>query len=159
MRALVYDQFVYDNPGGEGQFRVRDFRLYLSSLSFRQGEKPYAAPDRYHLLRFDNEDKTHSITLPEVLHCFVEGVLRQGDDVSPLVYHVGFSENAREVEFMLPPGGFAGGDHEVHLIVDLAKFFDGTALIDIQALPSVKFNRADAEMQADNYAIMITLAF
>ncbi|WP_170327909.1 MbnP family protein [Ruegeria arenilitoris] len=198
---LVYDQFVYDNPGGGGQFRVRDFRFYLSNLSLTQGEKSYAEPDSYHLLRFDNEDKTHSITLPEVplksvdtvqfligvdpaangsievrgdldpnsqmawnwevgyKFVVVEGALKQGDDVSPLVYHVGFSENAREVEFMLPPDVLVSDDPEVHLIVDLAKFFDGTAQIDMQALPSVKFNRADAEILADNYAIMITLAF
>ncbi|WP_170333919.1 MbnP family protein [Ruegeria arenilitoris] len=89
----------------------------------------------------------------------VEGALIQGNDVSPLVYHVGFSEDAREIEFMLLPDVFADGDHEVHLIVDLAKFFDGTAQVGIQALPTVKFNRTDAEMLADNYAIMITLTF
>ncbi|MFY2822881.1 MbnP family protein [Ruegeria sp. MALMAid1280] len=198
---LVCDQLVYDNPGGDGQFRVRDFRFYLSNLSLGQGDETFAEPDSYHLLRFDNEDRTHSITLPEVplksvdtvqiligvdpaangsievrgdldpnsqmawnwevgyKFVVVEGALKLGEDVVPLVYHVGFSENAREVEFMLPPDVFADGDHEVHLIVDLAKFFDGTAQIDMQALPSVKFNRADAEILADNYAIMITLAF
>ncbi len=200
-QPLVYDQFVYDNPGGDGQFRVRDFRFYLSNLSLGQGDEAYAEPDSYHLLRFDNEDRTHSITLPEVplksvdtVHFLigvdpeangsievrgdldpnsqmawnwevgykfvvVEGALKQGEDVVPLVYHVGFSENAREVEFMLPPDVFTSDDPELHLIVDLAKFFDGTAQVDMQALPSVKFNRADAEMLADNYAIMITLAF
>jgi len=198
---LVYDQFVYDNPGGEGQFRIRDFRFYLSNLSFGHGGETYAEPDSYHLVRFDNADKTHSITLTEVPlpavdsvrfligvdpaantsieargdldpnsqmawnwevgYKFVvfEGALQVGEDVLPLVYHVGFSENAHEVAFSLPPEVLADGNDEVHLIVDLAKLFDNAARIDMQALPSVKFDRADAEMLARNYATMINPAF
>ncbi|WP_170517239.1 MbnP family protein [Ruegeria atlantica] len=198
---LIYDQFIYDNPGGQGQFRVRDFRFYLSNLSFGHGDETYAEPESYHLLRFDNADNAHSITLPavplpsietvrfligvdpaanssievrgdldpnsqmawnwEVGYKFVvfEGALQVGGDVSPLVYHVGFSENAREVEFSVPAEVLADGKQEVHLTVDLAKLFDNAAQIDMQALPSVKFNRTDAEVLASNYANMIAPSF
>ncbi|MEW2916187.1 MbnP family protein [Ruegeria sp. ANG10] len=198
---LIYDQFIYDNPGGQGRFRVRDFRFYLSNLSFGHAGETYAEPDSYHLLRFDNVDSAHSITLPavplpsietvrfligvdpaantsievrgdldpnsqmawnwEVGYKFVvfEGALQVGEDVSPLVYHVGFSENAREVEFTVPAEILVGGKQEVHLTVDLAKLFDNAAQIDMQALPSVKFNRADAEVLANNYATMVAPSF
>ena len=198
---LVYDQFVYDNPGGEGQFRVRDFRFYLSNLTFGHGDMTYAEPDSYHLLRFDNTDKAHSIELPElplpsvetirfligvdpeangsieargdldpnsqmawnweVGYKFVafEGALQIGEDVFPLVYHVGFSENAHEVVFTLPPEILANGNDEVHLNVDVAALFDSVAQIDMVKLPSVKFNRADAETLARNYATMIAPAY
>ncbi len=198
---LVYDQFVYDNPGGTGQFRVRDFRFYLSNLSFGQGDQTFAEPESYHLLRFDNADKTHSITLPEVPltsidtvrfligvdpaanesidvrgdldpnsqmawnwevgYKFVvfEGALQVDQDVSPLVYHVGFSENAREVAFSLPADVLTEANGQIHLTVDPTKLFDGIARVDMQALPSVKFNRSDAAMLANNYATMIAPAF
>lgn len=198
---LVYDQFVYDNPGGAGQFRVRDFRFYLSNLSFGQGDQTFAEPNSYHLLRFDNADKTHSITLPEVPvasidtvrfligvdpaanksievrgdldpnsqmawnwevgYKFVvfEGALQVDQDVSPLVYHVGFSENAREVAFSLPSDVLTEANGQIHLTVDPGKLFDGSARVDMQALSSVKFNRTDAEMLANNYAAMIAPAF
>lgn len=198
---LVFDEFVYENPGGSGTFRVRDFRFYLSNLTLSQEGTPFAQPDSYHLLRFDNPDKSHLITLNdvplgaidhvrfligvdpdangsieargdldpnsqmawnwEVGYKFVvfEGALRVGDNVSPLVYHVGFSENAREVAFALPPGLSANDGTAVHLTVDLAKLFDGPVQIDMEALSSVKFNRADAKILADNYATMIDPAF
>ncbi|WP_170507223.1 MbnP family protein [Ruegeria arenilitoris] len=198
---LIYDQFIYDNPGGQGLFRVRDFRFYLSNLSFGHGDETYAEPESYHLLRFDNADSAHSITLPavplpsietvrfligvdpaanssievrgdldpnsqmawnwEVGYKFVvfEGALQVGEDVSPLVYHVGFSENAREVEFSVPAEVLADGKQEVHLTVDLAKLFDNAVQIDMQALPSVKFNRTDAEVLANNYANMVAPSF
>ncbi len=198
---LIYDQFVYENPGGVGKFRIRDFRFYLSNLSLGQGEETFAEPDSYHLLRFDNAGKSYSISLTdvplrsvdtirfligvdpeangsieargdldpnsqmawnwEVGYKFVvfEGALQVGEDVSPLVYHVGFSENAREFEMALPPDMLTGGEEEVHLNVDLAELFEGATQIDMQALPSVKFNRADAEALANNYANMIAPAF
>ncbi|MCG7520784.1 MbnP family protein [Ruegeria sp. Ofav3-42] len=198
---LVFDEFVYENPGGTGTFRVRDFRFYLSNLTLSEESASFAQPDSYHLLRFDNPDTSHSIVLNdvplgtidhvrfligvdpdangsievrgdldpnsqmawnwEVGYKFVvlEGALRVGEDVSPLVYHVGFSENAREVAFALPPGVSADDDTEVHLTVDLAKLFDGPVQIDMEAMSSVKFNRADAKMLADNYATMIDPAF
>ncbi|WP_170763655.1 MbnP family protein [Ruegeria lacuscaerulensis] len=198
---LVYDQFVYSNPGGEGTFRIRDFRFYLSNLSLRGGDDTFAEPDSYHLLRFDNADKTHSISLTdvplrtvetvrfligvdpeanssieargdldpnsqmawnwEVGYKFVvfEGGLQIGEDVTPLVYHVGFSENAREVVFTLPPDILADGGEEVHLNVDVGGLFEGTTQINMEALSSVKFNRVDAEALANNYSTMIAPAF
>ncbi len=192
---LVYDEFIYENPGGSGVFRVRDFRFFASNLTLVQGEKTYAEPDSYHLLRFDNPETTHTIELLkvplrsveevrfligvdpvanssieargeldpnsqmawnwEVGYKFVvfEGALRVGEAVSPLVYHVGFSENAREVSIALPP--VLSSETTIHLNVDLSKLFDGASQIDMQVLPSVKFNRTDASLLAENYADMI----
>lgn len=93
----------------------------------------------------------------EVGYKFVvmEEALRIGEEVSPLVYHVGFSENAREVDIHLPPDIGAEGDVDLHVSVDVAKLFDGSSQIDMQRLSSVKFNREDAAMLADNYATML----
>ena len=198
---LIYDQFIYDNPGGAGQFRVRDFRFYLSNLTFVHDGQTFEEPDSYHLLRFDNTDKSDTISLPEVPlpsvdtvrfligvdpaangsieargdldpnsqmawnwevgYKFVvfEGALQVDQQVTPLVYHVGFSENAREVAFQLPAEALTDGNGQINLSVDLAKLFDGAARIDMQALSSVKFNRTDAKALANNYEGMITLAF
>ncbi|WP_037308738.1 MbnP family protein [Ruegeria halocynthiae] len=198
---LVYDQFVYDNPGGPGTFRVRDFRFYLSNLSVAKGAETYSEADSYHLLRFDNADRSHSITLTdvplqsvetvgfligvdpeanssiqprgdldpnsqmawnwEVGYKFVvfEGALRIGETVSPVVYHVGFSENARQQSFAIPSDSQVDGDVQVDLTVDLAKLFNGATRIDMETLPSVKFDRTDAKDLADNYADMIAPKF
>ncbi len=198
---LVFDEFVYENPGGPGTFRVRDFRLYLSNLTLSQGGALFAEPDSYHLLRFDNPETTHSIRLNdiplssiehirfmigvdpeangsiqargdldpnsqmawnwEVGYKFVvmEGMLRIGEEVSPLVYHVGFSENAREVDIQLPPDIGSDGNVDLHVNVDVAKLFDGPTQVDLRKLSSVKFNRDDAAMLADNYEAMITPSF
>jgi len=198
---LVYDQFTYANPGGAGLFRIRDFRFYLSNFSFDDETETFAEPDSYHLIRFDNQEKIHSISLPdvplqsvdtvrfligvdpeanssieargdldpnsqmawnwEVGYKFVvfEGGLQVGEDLFSLVYHIGFSENAREIAFTLPPDVSENEVLEVHLNVDVTELFEGTTQIDMEALSSVKFNRADAEMLAENYATMITPAF
>ncbi|CUH50076.1 MbnP family protein [Ruegeria atlantica] len=198
---LIFDEFVYDNPGGSGTFRVRDFRFYLSNLTLSQDGALFAEPDSYHLLRFDNPETIHSIRLNdiplrsiehvrfmigvdpeangsiqvrgdldpnsqmawnwEVGYKFVvmEGTLRIGEEVSPLVYHVGFSENAREVDIQLPPDIGSDGNADLHVNVDLAKLFGGPSQIDLQKLSSVKFNREDAAMLADNYATMMTPMF
>ncbi|WP_170787193.1 MbnP family protein [Ruegeria lacuscaerulensis] len=97
----------------------------------------------------------------EVGYKFVlfEGALDVDGAISPLVYHVGFSENAREVSVLVPADMTRAGETQINLDVDLAKLFDNAALIDMQALPTVKFDRTDARMLADNYADMISASY
>ncbi|WP_170756532.1 MbnP family protein [Ruegeria lacuscaerulensis] len=198
---LVYDQFIYDNPGGEGVFEIHDFKFFISNLSLSQGGETYVVPDSYHLLRFDNDSLSHSITLTDVPlrdveylrflvgldaqantspemrdkldpegqmawsredgYKFVvfEGALRIGETVSLLTYHVGFSENTREISVSLPAQHDTGGKTEIALTVDLSKMFAGSYEVDMGELPSVDFDRDGARMLADNYASMVSFGF
>ncbi|HSM08436.1 MAG TPA: MbnP family protein, partial [Gemmatimonadota bacterium] len=56
----------YPNPGGEGEFTIRDFQFYLSNVRLVGEDAEYREPDSYHLVRFDDEDGTFTIELPEV---------------------------------------------------------------------------------------------
>ncbi len=199
--TLVFDEFVYANPGGDGEYRLRDFRFYLSNVHLIGDSKTFAEPNSYHLIRFDNSDRAHSLTfagLPlrsvekvrfmigldaeanssiefrgdldpnsqmawnwEVGYKFMvfEGGLLSDGEVIPLVYHVGFTENGRMLEFFIPAGLVLQDDAELRFDVDVAKLFDGQTIIDMAATQSVKFDREDAKMLADNYANMIEMAF
>ena len=55
--------------------------------------------------------------------------------------------------------GVLQDDAELRFDVDVAKLFDGQTIIDMAATQSVKFDREDAKMLADNYANMIEVAF
>lgn len=96
----------------------------------------------------------------EVGYKFVmfEGNLMLDDQEQPLVYHVGFSENRRELLFELDMARLATDLGPVHFVVDVMKLFEGTTQIDLSKLTSVKFDREDAGRLADNYARMIELA-
>lgn len=199
--TLVFDTFAYPNPGGEGEYRLRDFRFYLSNIELIGDGQQYAEPDSYHLVRFDTPDRTHSVTLTgvplrsveairfmigvdadangsiafrgdldpnsqmawnwEVGYKFVvfEGALRRGAEVVPLVYHIGFTENARALEFPIPEGMAAAGSVDLRFVVDVARLFDGQTTVDLAALQSVKFDRDDARLLADNYSTMVEPAF
>jgi len=87
----------------------------------------------------------------------VEGGLVVGDTQFPLVYHVGFDENYKRVSIDLPERLPAGREVTLEFRADLMRMFDGKQAVDMLALPSVKFERADAKRLADNYAHMISL--
>ena len=93
----------------------------------------------------------------EVGYKFVlfEGALIHGDASTPLVYHVGFAENYRPVSIDLRgrPLGIHGA--RLDFRVDLLRLFQGSTNIDMAALPSVKFDRADAALLARNFGGMI----
>ena len=86
-----------------------------------------------------------------------EGSLLVDGELRPLVYHVGFSENRKTLEFELPKPELAWSPEGIAFEVDLMKLFAGNQTIDMQALSNVKFDRADAGLLANNYASMISL--
>lgn len=95
----------------------------------------------------------------EVGYKFVlfEGSLLVDGELRPLVYHVGFSENRRKLEFDLPEPALVWSSKGLAFEVDLAALFAGNQVIDMQALSNVKFDREDASLLANNYASMVSL--
>lgn len=95
----------------------------------------------------------------EVGYKFVlfEGGLVVGDTQYPLVYHVGFDENYRQVAIDLDQALLTGHGATLDLRTDLLQMFSGARTIDMVALSNVKFDHADAKLLADNYATMVSL--
>lgn len=93
----------------------------------------------------------------EVGYKFVllEGTLLRGDARVPLVYHVGFDESYTPTAMELPDGLLAAESPRLDLRVDILRIFEGEAMIDMAALPTVKFDRGDAALIAGNLDGMI----
>jgi len=198
-QALALDQVRYDNPGGEGSFKVRDFRFFISNIRLTSDSAEFVEPESYHLARFDGDDGTHVIVIEniprddyrriafgigvdpaangttaavgeldpngrmawswDVGYKFVllEGALVVGDTQYPLVYHVGFDENYKQVSLELDEPLFDGPEANVDLRADLLRMFDGVTTVDMAGMPNVKFDRTDAKLLADNYAAMVSI--
>jgi hypothetical protein len=94
----------------------------------------------------------------EVGYKFVlfEGALLRGNTSDSLVYHVGFGENYRPVSIELRRKLLDSRPARLDFRVDILRVFQGSTNINMTALPSVKFDRADAALLARNYATMIT---
>jgi hypothetical protein len=94
----------------------------------------------------------------EVGYKFVlfEGALLRGDASDPLVYHVGFEENYRLISIELHREALDSRSPRLDFRVDILRLFQGSTTIDMAALPSVKFDRADAALFARNFAAMVT---
>jgi hypothetical protein len=94
----------------------------------------------------------------EVGYKFVlfEGTLLRSDASDPLVYHVGFAENYRPISAALPRDAFDSRTVRLDFRVDILRLFQGSTNVDMAALPSVKFDRADAALLARNFAAMVT---
>ncbi|KGJ89260.1 MbnP family protein [Thalassotalea sp. ND16A] len=86
-----------------------------------------------------------------------EGTLAHAQKIQPLVYHVGFSENLKALQFHLPEP-ITPGSAPVNFDVDILAMFSSSVNINMAALPTVKFDRNDARLIAENYASMITLS-
>jgi len=86
-----------------------------------------------------------------------EGGLVLGDTQYPLVYHVGFDENYKQVSLELDLALFDDPDARLELRTDLLQMFNGAQTVDMAALPSVKFDHTDARLLADNYAQMLSV--
>jgi hypothetical protein len=197
--ALELNQVRYRNPGGEGVFKVRDFQFYLSNIRLVASSAEFLEPESYHLVRFDNDELTHTIVIEDVPrkdyrriefgigvdpaangtitsvgeldpngrmawswdvgYKFVlfEGGLVIGDIQYPLVYHVGFDENYKQVSIELDESLFGGSEVSVAFRTDLLQMFIGAQTVDMAALPNVKFDRTDAKLLADNYAQMVSI--
>ena len=95
----------------------------------------------------------------EVGYKFVlfEGSLLVDGEIRPLVYHVGFSENRRTLQFDLPDPALMWSPEGISFRVDLMTLFAGDQTVDMQALSTVKFDREDAGQLANNYASMVSL--
>lgn len=83
----------------------------------------------------------------------VEGELRSDNGIVPLVYHVGFDENVRHITLR-----YAGKTSEIPISVDVMKLFDSKVTLDLSELSTIKMDRADSRMMADNYATMMRIA-
>ena len=200
-QPLMRNQFAYDNPGGDGQFRIRDFRFFLSDVQLHQGQggEIYKVPDSYHLARFDNAQNAYVLALDKIpLHdiekitfaigvdaeantsievkgdldpnsqmawnwkvgykfVVFEGSMQLNDQHRPLVYHVGFSENMRRLNYALPDPLALSETSQLEFAVDVMKLFDSNSTVDMAQLSSVKFDKNDTRMLAENYRTMISL--
>jgi len=85
-----------------------------------------------------------------------EGGLVLGDLQYPLVYHVGFSENYQLLSFELDRDPLDGPAATLNFRVDLRRMFEGAHVVDMAALPSVKFDPGDARRLAENYSEMVS---
>ncbi|PCI78327.1 MAG: hypothetical protein COB20_06815 [SAR86 cluster bacterium] len=63
---LLFDQLLYPNPGGEGDFKIISFLFYLSNIKLVGAAENYVEADSYHLVRFDNRDNSFTIELENV---------------------------------------------------------------------------------------------
>lgn len=191
----------YPNPGGEGEFTIRDFQFFLSNVRLLGEDAEYREPDSYHLVRFDSADGTFAIELPDVPReeftrlefaigvdsaanasyapvgdldpngrmawgweigykfVLVEGRLDAGDAVLPLVYHVGFDENLRQVSLPLDAASLAGAEATIELCADLMRMFTGdeaNEVVDMRQTSNVTTERTSSRLLADNYAGMVS---
>jgi hypothetical protein len=195
---LVFNESRYPNPGGEGRFKVRDFRFFLSNIRLVSEAGAYVESDSYHLVRFDGEEPAFVIVLRDVPHrnyeriefgvgvdaaanqslksrgdldpnsrmawswevgykfVLFEGTLLRGNSSDPLVYHVGFSENYKLISSEFPREPMDSRAARLDFRVDLLRLFQGSTNVDMAALPSVKFDRADAALLGRNFAGMVT---
>lgn len=95
----------------------------------------------------------------EVGYKFVlfEGALVASDIHYPLVYHVGFDENYKQVSFELGEPLFDGLEANIDFCTDLLQMFSGAETVDMTGMSNVKFDRTDAKLLADNYAHMVSI--
>jgi hypothetical protein len=85
-----------------------------------------------------------------------EGAFVRDEVRRPLVYHVGFDENYKPMSISLDRGLKGTGDMNLDFRVDVLRMFRGQAIVDMEALSTVKFDRDDAALLARNYAGMIS---
>ncbi len=63
----------------------------------------------------------------------------------PIIFHIGFSENRRELEFDLT------SKDEIHFVIEISELFKNPNNIDFNKLPKVLFNKEHAALIASNY--------
>jgi hypothetical protein len=87
----------------------------------------------------------------------LEGGLVVDDIQYPLVYHVGFDENYRLVSLELGEPLFDRPEAVVDFRTDLLQMFSGAETVDMAVISTVKFDRTDAKLLADNYSRMVSI--
>lgn len=65
-QALVLNEVRYDNPAGEGRFKIRSFQFFISNIRLTGDTGEYVVPESYHLVRFDSANGQYVITLNKV---------------------------------------------------------------------------------------------
>ena len=95
----------------------------------------------------------------EVGYKFVlmEGTLQSGEQLQPIVYHIGFDENIRPLAFSAERDLSSSETNIFAFEADLLKLFNGNTQINLAKKTSVVFDKVDARIIADNYASMISL--
>jgi len=56
----------YKNPGGEGEFTIRDFQLFISNIVLSFPTNPIYEQESYHLLRFDGKNTFGQLVIPKI---------------------------------------------------------------------------------------------
>jgi hypothetical protein len=74
----------------------------------------------------------------------------------PARLSVGFEENYRLIATELHREALDSRPARLDFRVDILRMFQGSTTVDMAALPSVKFDRADAALLACNFAAMVT---
>jgi hypothetical protein len=94
----------------------------------------------------------------EVGYKFVllEGTLQRGAASDPLVYHIGFDENYQLISTELRHDPLVHRPARLDFRVDLLRLFQGSTNVDMAALPSVKFDRADAARLGSSFPALVT---
>ena len=64
--SLVFNRVRYGNPGGVGEFEIRDFRFFLSNIRLVSGSETYSVPESYHLARFDGDTQVYQLELDNI---------------------------------------------------------------------------------------------
>ena len=196
-QPLVFNEYLYSNPGGDGEFKIRDFQLYISNIRLSGEGSEHRIPDSYHLVRFDNDtgyyDLSFNIPQPnqysqitfgvgvdakangsimivgdldpnsrmawswDVGYKFIllEGLLNTPDDSVPLVYHVGFDENYKEVSLPINMVNTTNESQVKPFRVDILSLFTGQGPMDLANTSSVKFDEQDARQVAAGFDSLI----
>jgi hypothetical protein len=68
------------------------------------------------------------------------------DNVIPIVFHIGFSVNKKDLEFDIST------KEEIQFVIDINELFKTPNNIDFNKLPKVLFNKEHAALLASNYA-------
>lgn len=194
---LIIGTERYQNPNGEGEFSVENFKFFLSNLKLLDDSNNvlYSEPESYHLLRFNDKEIVLQLDIHNSARNFnkiqfsigidsianknitqvgdlnpngsmawnwttgykflvMEGNYYQKDqDTVPLVYHIGFSENLHTFVFDLTPI-----DTEINSMafkVELSNLFKGEHIVNFESMPSITFNKANAQYISKNLGNLI----
>ena len=65
-KPLVLHDQSYKNPGGNGEFSIRDFQLFISNIVISYSSSSIKELESYHLVRFDGDTSFDEIIIPAI---------------------------------------------------------------------------------------------
>ncbi|MFT5635759.1 MAG: hypothetical protein ACI89T_001213 [Cognaticolwellia sp.] len=65
-KPLVLNSQSYKNSGGDGEFSIRDFQLFISNITLKFPKKTINEEESYHLVRFDGDSTFDQIVIPDI---------------------------------------------------------------------------------------------